>query len=112
MSETETIELPMNEQQWEKSGIHQQGASLFTTISLAQGEILNFMEGKGQVTMTDIVSQLELPPPIVMMAIGGLIKEVLIAAKRHNQFVSLNKNMPLDKELLYAKDKDYRDTGE
>ena len=74
----------MNEQQWEKLGIHQEGSSLLTTISLAEGEILNFMEGKEEVTLTDIVNQLGLPEPIIMMGIGGLIKEGLVVARNNS----------------------------
>ena len=38
-------ELPMEKKEWEKAAAQQ---GLFTTIGLAEGEILNFMEGKGR----------------------------------------------------------------
>jgi len=81
--------LPMNEQQWEILGIQQEGASLFTSISLIEGEILNFMDGKGEAMLTDIVNQLGFPEPIILMGIGGLIREGLVTAKRKNRFVLL-----------------------
>jgi hypothetical protein len=90
MLDTKTMTVLMNEQQWEKLGVRQDGASLFTTISLVEGEVLGFIEGKKEITLTDIVNELGLPEPIVMMGVGGLIIEGLVAAKRHNQFVLLS----------------------
>jgi len=76
-------------QNWKELGIQQEGALLFTSISIAEGEILNFMDGKEHVTLTDLVNQLDLPMPIIMMGMGVLIREGLVAAKRHNKYVLL-----------------------
>ena len=79
-------EMPMNEKEWRKAA--QQG--LFTTIGLAEGEILNFMEGKGEVCLTDIVQHLDwVPWSTIIMGIGALIREGLIAYKGQNQYVLL-----------------------
>jgi predicted transcriptional regulator len=81
------IELPMEEKEW-KQAAAQQG--LFTTIGLAEGEILNFMEGKGEVALTDIVQHLDAVPwSTIIMGIGALIREGLIAYKGQNQYVLL-----------------------
>ena len=81
-------ELPMEQREWEKAAAEQ---GLFTTIGLAEGEILNFMEGKGEVALTDIVQHLDgIPWSTVIMGIGALIREGLIAYKGQNQYVLLN----------------------
>ena len=83
--------LPMEQKEWEKVAAEQ---GLFTTIGLAEGEILNFMEGKGEVALTDIVQHLSLVPwSTIIMGIGALIREGLIAYKGQNQYVLLNNKM-------------------
>jgi len=80
-------ELSMDEKEW-KQAAAQQG--LFTTIGLAEGEILNFMEGNREVELTDIVQHLDgIPWSTVIMGIGALIREGLIAYKGQNQYVLL-----------------------
>ena len=80
-------ELPMDQKEWEKAAAQQ---GLFTTIGLAEGEILNFMEGKGEVALTDIVRHLEgVPWSTIIMGIGALIREGLIAYNGQNQYVLL-----------------------
>jgi hypothetical protein len=61
------------------------------TIGFAEKEILNFMQGKGDVALTDIVQHLDgYSWSTVIMGIGALIREGLIAYKGHNQYVLLN----------------------
>jgi hypothetical protein len=80
-------EMPMGKKEWEKAAAQQ---GLFTTIGLAEGEILNFMEGKGEVALTDIVHHLDwVPWSTIIMGIGALIREGLIAYKGQNQYVLL-----------------------
>ena len=80
-------ELPMEKKEWDKVAAEQ---GLFTTIGLAEGEILNFMEGKGEVALTDIVHHLNwVPWSTIIMGIGALIREGLIAYKGQNQYVLL-----------------------
>ena len=80
-------ELPMEQKEWEKAAAQQ---GLFTTIGLAEGEILNFMEAKGEVPLTDIVQHLSwVPWSTIIMGIGALIREGLIAYKGQNQYVLL-----------------------
>jgi hypothetical protein len=63
---------------------------LFTAIGLTEGEILNFMEGKGEVALTDIVQHLDgVPWSTVIMGIGVLIREGLIAYKGQNKYILL-----------------------
>jgi hypothetical protein len=81
-------ELPMEQKEWEKAAAQQ---GLFTTIGLAEGEILNFMEGKGEVALTDIVQHLSwVPWSTIIMGIGALIREGLIAYKGQNKYVLLD----------------------
>jgi len=52
---------------------------------------LNFMEGKGEVALTDIVQHLSwVPWSTIIMGIGALIREGLIAYKGQNQYVLLD----------------------
>lgn len=90
---TKVITLPMDEQQWEKLGVQQEGSSLFISICLAEREVLNFLDGKKEVTLTHIIDQLGLPEPIILMSIGSLITEGIIAARRHNKFILLYKKI-------------------
>ena len=81
-------ELPIGQKKWEKAAAQQ---GLFTAIGLAEGEILNFMEGKGEVALTDIVQHLSwIPRSTIIMGIGALIRERLIAYKGQNQYVLLD----------------------
>lgn len=89
MAVTKISVLPMDEQQWKELGIKHEGTSLFTTMSLVEGEILNFMDDKGQVTLTQIVNESKWPEPVVIMGVGGLVREGLVSATRHNKFVLL-----------------------
>jgi hypothetical protein len=80
-------ELPMDEKELKKAAAQQ---GLFTTIGLAEGEILNFMEGKGEVALTEIVQHLNwIPWSTIIMGIGALIREGLIAYKGQNPYVLL-----------------------
>jgi hypothetical protein len=81
-------ELPVEKKEWDKVAAEQ---GLFTTIGLAEGEILNFMEGKGEVALTDIVQHLNsFSWSTIIMGIGALIREGLIAYKGQNQYVLLD----------------------
>ena len=81
-------ELPMEQKEWDRAAAQQ---GLFTTIGLAEGEILNFMEGKGDVPLTDIVKHLNwIPWSTIIMGIGALIREGLIAYKGQNKYVLLD----------------------
>ena len=82
-------ELPMEQKEWEKAAVQQ---GLFTTIGLAEGEILNFMEGKGEVPLTDIVQHLSwVPWSTIIMGIGALIREGLITYIGQNKYVLVTK---------------------
>jgi hypothetical protein len=82
-------ELPMEQKEWEKAAAQQ---GLFTTIGLAEGEILNFMEGKGEVPLTDIVQHLSwVPWSTIIMGIGALIREGLITYIGQNKYVLVTK---------------------
>ena len=87
MPNIKITELPVDEKEWKEAVT---GQGLFTTIGLAEGEILNFMEGKGEVALTDIVHHLNwIPWSTIIMGIGALIREGLIAYKGQNQYVLL-----------------------
>ena len=78
----------MEQKEWKKAATEQ---GLFTTIGLTEGEILNFMEDKGEVALTDIVQHLDwVPWSTIIMGIGALIREGLIAYKGQNQYVLLD----------------------
>jgi hypothetical protein len=72
MSKTTIKELPMGQKECER-------------------QILNFMDGKGEVVLTDIVQHLtQYSWSAIIMGVGALIHEGLIAYKGQNQYVLLN----------------------
>lgn len=89
MLEMKAAVLPMDEQEWEKLGVQRDGSSLFTIMSIVEGEILEFLDGKGEISLAEILGQLNWPEPVVMISVGGLIREGLVVAKRHDKFVLL-----------------------
>lgn len=91
MPKIRITEIQVNEKEWEKEAA---GQRLFTTIGLAEGEILNFMEGKGEVALTDIVQHLNwVPWSTIILGIGALIREGLITYKGQNKYVLLTKKI-------------------
>ncbi|MBI4341061.1 MAG: hypothetical protein HY598_02120 [Candidatus Omnitrophica bacterium] len=59
------------------------GAPLMTTLGIVSGEILTDLEQHGPATLRYLIRELNWPVPVVMMAVGALIREGLIQARQH-----------------------------
>ncbi len=62
----------------------QPGGALITTLGIISGEILTDLEQHGVTTMRRLIRELEWPAPMVMMAIGALVREGLIRVLQHD----------------------------
>ena len=64
-------------------------------------EILQYMEGKGEVALTDIVHHLEaFPWSTVIMGLGALIREGLIGYKSKNNYILLDRRQERDDKKM------------
>ena len=63
--------------------------ALITTLGLACGEILTHLEQHGTTAVRRLVRELSWPAPVVLMAVGALIREGLIRATQHDLEVIL-----------------------
>jgi len=61
----------------------QAGTPLMTTLGIVSGEILTDLEQHGPTTVRRLIRELDWPAPVVMMAIGALVREGLIQAAQH-----------------------------
>ena len=61
----------------------QAGVPLMTTLGIVSGEILTDLEQHGPTSMRRLIRELAWPAPVVMMAVGALIREGLIQAAQH-----------------------------
>ena len=58
--------------------------SVMTSLGLIKGEILEYLEKRGLATQEQILNESEWPSILVTMAIGHLIGEGLVRAKKFN----------------------------
>ena len=58
------------------------GVTLLTTLSLVEGEILNYLEQHGVARLKKVVKDLEWPMAEVIMGVGALIREGLVDVRR------------------------------
>ncbi|MBI3088431.1 MAG: hypothetical protein HYY91_06105 [Candidatus Omnitrophica bacterium] len=81
---SETL-LPMVEEEWRKPPLHweHEGRSLMTELGVVGGEALTYLEARGATTLRQLIRELEWPAPMVMMAVGALVREGLVRAIRH-----------------------------
>ena len=87
---TETL-LPMTEEEWKKPPVRgeHEGRSLMTELGLIGGEALVYLETHGATTLRQLIRDLEWPAPMVMMAVGALVREGLARAIRNELEVVL-----------------------
>ena len=58
--------------------------SLMTPLGLIEGEVLTYLETHGATTLRRLIRELEWSAPMVMMAIGALVREGLVRAIQHD----------------------------
>ncbi len=75
--------LPMEEERVTEPRVYLPERPLMTTLGIVEGDILTYLERFGTTTMRQLIRELEWPAPMVMMAVGALIREGLIRALRH-----------------------------
>ncbi len=63
--------------------------SLMTSIGLIEGEILTFLEERGATPLRRLIRELGWAAPMVMMAVGALVRQGLIRALKHELEVVL-----------------------
>ncbi len=93
MEKVQLVVLPMTKDNWILSHINQEGGSLFTPLNLAAAEALEVVESKGTITLTEVISSTQWPEPMVLMGVGGLIRDGIITAKRHDKNIVLSKSV-------------------
>ena len=60
-----------------------QAGSLLTPLSIVEGEALIYLERHGATPLRRLTRELEWPSPMIMMAVGALIREGLARAAQH-----------------------------
>lgn len=60
------------------------GIPLLMSLGLIEGEILTYLERHGATTLRRLIRELEWSAPMVMMAVGALVRERLIRATQHD----------------------------
>lgn len=101
--------LPINQDEWEKIGVIDENFLLTTSLALAAGAVLEYLEKNGPSKMWEMSCELtEWPAILLVMSIGVLVCEHLICArKRHRGIVlellngapSSQKEAPLEKGI-------------
>lgn len=61
-----------------------EGTPIITTLGVISGEILTDLEQHGSSTVRRLIRELSWPMPLVVMAIGALVREGLISASQHD----------------------------
>jgi hypothetical protein len=68
--------------------------SLITRLGVIEGEILTYLETHGATSVRRLMRELEWPAPMVMMAVGGLVREGLARAIQHELEVIIEACIP------------------
>lgn len=79
---SETL-LPMLEEEWKKPPFLSKAGSLLTPLGVVGGEVLIYLEQYGATPLRRLTRELEWPSPMIMMAVGALIREGLARASQH-----------------------------
>lgn len=85
-----TMNLPMNDEQWNELHVIKKGSSLMSVISIAEGDSLREIELRGSITLRELVEASEYPVAICMMAVGSLIRRQLVHCERDEQHIRLH----------------------
>ena len=59
-------------------------ASLMTPLGLVEGDALVYLEMHGATAIRRLVRELEWPAPMIMMAVGALVRDGLVRAIQHD----------------------------
>jgi hypothetical protein len=84
-----TIQIPMQSQDWAKTGIGQENQSLMTPIALVEGEVLETIESRGPVDLSRVLKTTKQPKPLVVMSVGALVRDGLVRATKSKQHIVL-----------------------
>ncbi len=63
--------------------------AVITMLGLASGEILTYLERHGTTAVRRLIRDLSWPAPVVLMAVGALIRDGLVRATQHDLEVIL-----------------------
>ena len=68
---------------WRKMAVAKKGgATLNTTLSLVEGEILTYLEKHGFARVKKVLRELEWPMAEVLMGVGALVRDGLVEVRR------------------------------
>ncbi len=82
--------LPVNQDEWEKITLSNDDFSLTTSLGLAAGAVLNYLEKNGPSKLWEMTAQInEWPAVVVIMSVGGLARERLIHVKKRHRGIVL-----------------------
>lgn len=83
------ILLPINQAEWEKITGSQDDYELTTSLSLAAGAVLDYLERNGQAKLWEMSLDIkEWPAVLLIMSVGALVRERLVRVrKRHRSIV-------------------------
>lgn len=82
--------LPINQDEWEKMSPSHDDFSLTTSLSLAAGAVLNYLEKNGPSKLWEISFQIgEWPAVILIMSVGALARERLIHVRKRHRGIAL-----------------------
>lgn len=74
---------------WEPPNRMSAPRSLMTRIGVLEGEVLAFLEEHGSTPMRRLTRELDGPSPMIMMAMGALVRQGLIRVVQHDLEVIL-----------------------
>ena len=63
--------------------------SLMTTIGVVEGEVLTYLESHGPTSLRRLMRELDWASPLVIMAVGALVRQGLVRATQHDLEVIL-----------------------
>lgn len=80
--------LPINQDEWGKIGVIGENFLLTTSLTLAAGTILEYLEKNGPSRLWEMSCDLtEWPTIILIMSIGALVREHLVCARKRHRGV-------------------------
>jgi DNA-binding MarR family transcriptional regulator len=65
-------------------GAEAQPGSLITPLGLVEGDVLTYLEEHGATSVRRLIRALDWPAPMVLMAVGALVRERLVRAVQHD----------------------------
>jgi len=86
------VKIPMTYQEWEKVGLPIEGGSLMSSIGLIESQLLELVEKDGPIFLGEALQKLDWPDPLILMSVGGLVRERQIIAERKDCRITLTAN--------------------